>query len=306
VRGVRRVPDTRGKDLDLAFDSERIRARIVSWLHRARAMAADAPGRVMLVAVGDGLNPTRDPSDQASDLVRAHAEAVADRNLRYVRVLHGRGVHVAWLKDLAAAAVARGRGSAPVSLQWEPEHGAAVQLLLLALRDEEGPPGTAFSLEGWSITHASVLLQDLRGTGTQPYPLALFTEHMREHGGAISHELVHFARTHCEDLFAQAGPRVHADHGLPGVAAVASAHVALLARWIDEVRGWAAGRRGDADGVLQHVVGSMGIADPAVAWMLVDAATDRRPALRHAQELWDGATPWPGVGRAERLPEAPG
>lgn len=302
VRGVRRVPDTRGKDLDLAFDGAPIRARIVSWLSRARAMAADAPGRVMLVAVGDGLNPTREPSDEAWELIRAHAAAVSDRNLRYLRVLHGRGVHVAWLKDLATAAVGRGREAAPVSLQWEPEHGASVQLLLVATRDEDAPAGTAFSLDGWTITHAGVLLQDLRGTGTQPYPVALFTEHMTEHADAINHELVHFARTHCEDLFAQSGPRVHADHGLPGVEGVAAAHVALLARWVDEVRHWAADHPGDADGLLQHVVGQMGVADPAVAWMLVDAATDRRPSLRHTRELWDTVPAWPG-GRTEARPQ---
>ncbi len=304
VRGVRRVPDTRGKDLDLAFDPRVIRERIIEWLGTARSLAAANPDRVMLIAVGDGLNPTREPSRDAWELIAAHTGAVGDRHLRYVRVLHGRGVHVGWLKDLAKVAAGRGRDAASVSLQWEPEHAAAVQLLVIAVQDEGAPPATAFSLDGWRLSHVAVLLQDLRGTGNQPYPVGLFTEYLAGHADVINHELVHFARTHCEDLFAQSGPRVHAERGAAPPEAVAVAHAALLSRWVEEVRRWVADHSDVAvtsDAVLHHVVGQMGISDPAVAWMLVDAISEEKPAAQFVREMWDGAAAWPGEPQEVRV-----
>ncbi|MEZ4236024.1 MAG: hypothetical protein R3F59_07660 [Myxococcota bacterium] len=295
VRGVEVVPDTRGKDLDLAFHAGEIRDRLVRWYDAARARAAERPGEVMVVIAGDGLNPARDPLDEASALYRAHRGMMLDPHLTFLRIQHAQGTHLAWMKDLLFTLALRPAGSQPVSLQFEVEHGATVNVILVLERDTDSPV-RPFSLEGWEGTHCAVILSDLEARGTED-KVGLFTEVGLGRTGAASLELLHFGRAHCEGLLSQGGTRVGGT-GAVATERLEEALVAQLARWIERVRTW---RRSshttpeDPDERGLWVARRLGLSDARLARALGELMDSRVPAAEAARALWASEPVWPGA-----------
>ncbi len=301
VANTAKVAATRGKDLDVLYDAEAIRHRLASMMESARKRAADAPGDVVLVLVGDGQNPGREPGDAAWSLLAAHRAALADPRLRYTRIQHARSTHVSWLKDFATAAEGRRAGAQPFAMQWEPEHASAVHVALVGVRYAGAPPLRHDSLDGVEIVAAAVLLNDLRGDEGLPYPVGWFTERSSELG--IHHELVAFARAHCQDLWSQGGPRVTSEAGPPAPGHIADVWRGLVARWVDEARRWARERDAAPEEVLNYLHGVMGLVDPVLGAAVMGSLHERSPGHEVAREVWGIVEAWPGRTRlAERAP----
>ncbi|MEQ1571125.1 MAG: succinylglutamate desuccinylase/aspartoacylase family protein, partial [Myxococcota bacterium] len=104
VRACRVVPDTRGKDLDLALSGGAIRDTLSRWFDEARTRAEGRPGDVLVVVAGDGLNPTRDRMSDAFPLYRSHRALLLDGDVHLLRIQHAQGTHLAWMKDFLDAA----------------------------------------------------------------------------------------------------------------------------------------------------------------------------------------------------------
>ncbi|MEN0061799.1 MAG: succinylglutamate desuccinylase/aspartoacylase family protein [Myxococcota bacterium] len=301
VRGVQVVPDTRGKDLDLAFTLDAIRSRLLNWFEAAHVDAADAPGEVMVVIAGDGLNPQRDRVDQVADIYEAHRRCLVDPNVAYLRIQHAQGTHLSWMRDFLAACRERPNGGAPLRLQLEAEHGATVNVVLVLVRDPAvTDPAPLHPLDGWTIEKCGVILADLERSATSA-PLAWFTE---VDANGVNQELLHFGRSHCEGLWL---------HGPPVAEATVDAFeedlVGQIAGWIDHVRMWRRKSRSvprDLEARSRWVAKRLGLYDARLARLLARHMDDERPALEAARGLWNGVPPWPGErGFVAPAPEAP-
>lgn len=290
VRGVRVVPDDRGKDLDLAFDERTIRLRIASWFRRARDLAARRPGKVLVVVAGDGHNPERENLGMSMELITAHRNLLRDSNVHYLRIQHAQGTHLSWFKDFLFTLQQRPAGQS-VALQWEAEHGSTVNIVMVATRDEDIAT-RAWSLDGWNIDACAVVLSDLEGRGSRDYKLGIFTE--LEGGGGLSQELVHFGRAHCSGLLAQAGWRIRDPRGSPPPWELERGMVSQIARWIERVRGW----RDEVDAPEQDPTGwvarRLGIVDARLARALASEMRQDGSVEDAAAALWDSVAPWPG------------
>lgn len=304
VRGVQSVPDTRGKDLDLAFSGADIRDVLVRWFDGARRFAATKPGEVMVVVAGDGLNPTRDRIDQAFELYRAHRAVVLDPHLRYLRIQHAQGTHLSWMKDLVDALHRRPPGGQSVGLQFEVEHGATANVILVLERDRRLAASThPWTLDGWDILNCAVVLSDLESSGTEDYKVGLFTERVAGRPDRVNHELLHFGRAHCEGLLVQAGTRVQTERGPLATDVVEHALVHQIARWIERVRVWrttssTAPRDVSARG--KWVARRLGLADARLARALAREMDRDTPPREAAERLWRSVHPWPGPAWNER------
>lgn len=308
VRACHVVPDTRGTDLDLAFRGSDIRETLAKWLDRARMMAAQAPGDVLVVVSGDGLNPTRDKMSEAFPLYRAHRAVVLDPHLHYLRIQHAQGTHLSWMRDFLSSLGQRPIDAHSVSLQFEAEHGATVNLLAVFERDraslEEVRP---WSLDGWEVAACGVILSDLEALGDEDYKVGLFTERGIGRSG-LNLELANFCRAHCEGLLRHAARRVRAEHGpaVPEIVqTVERGIVALLARWIERVRVWRRSSRtvpGDVDERARWIAQRLGLSDPWLARFLAREMDHTTPPELAAQACWDAVPSWPGptwIARAE-------
>jgi len=293
VRGAQMLADTRGKDLDLAFDERKIQDRIIEWFELASQQAAANPGDTLVVVAGDGLNPQRENVDQAWALLRAHRSLLLDANVRYLRIQHAQGTHLSWLKDVMGVLADRPDGQ-PVALQFEAEHGATVNVVMVARRDGKAPT-KAWSLEGWSIESCGVVLSDLEGEGARHYKVAMFTDRQER---SINQELLHFGRAHCEGLLKQSGARVRGVRGSPEPEAIEGAMVAQIARWIERVRQWrlklppVVSTREERS---RWVSRSLGLADERLARALVGEMDSEVPVDVAAAALWASVDPWPGA-----------
>jgi hypothetical protein len=301
VRGVKSIPDTRGKDLDLAFSGTDIRERAGRWFAEARVLAAERPGDVMVVVAGDGLHPVRDCLDDALPMYRSHREVLLDANVHYLRIQHAQGTHLSWMKDFLDALHQRPPSPQTVALQFEVEHGATVSAVLVLERStptESAPDDRPWTLDGWDVRSCGVVLSDLEAGGTEDYKIGLFTERLPGQPDRVNQELLHFGRAHCDGLLAQAGARVRAEHGSSATEQLERTLVLQIARWIERVRSW---RRSpgdvppDVDGRAQWVAHHLGLADLRLARALArEMDRDTLPETA-AAAMWRAVKPWPGA-----------
>ncbi len=304
LRGAQPVPDTRGKDIDLAFTGADIHRRIQATFERTQQLAAQMPGRVLVVVAGDGQSPTRDrPSGRGAEVLLAHRRVLLDPRIRYMRIQHAQGTHLSWMKDQLDMLRSRPDSSEPVGLMWEAEHGSSVNVLLVAVRDPEAGPPDPWSLEGWSIEHCGIVMSELEG-GSQDYQFAVFTEMLPGIEGRINADLLHFGRSHCEGLLAQAGPRAHGSE----VAAFESAVIDQLAIWLRTLRACVDDPEQSVPGPgterSRWVAETLGLADHRLARALglqLDAPGAPNEA---AAAIWAAVPMWPGPLWAQ-LQESP-
>ncbi|MBN2797701.1 MAG: succinylglutamate desuccinylase/aspartoacylase family protein [Deltaproteobacteria bacterium] len=273
------IPHTRGKDVDLALTASGIQRRLARWFAEARARAASRPGEVLLVIAGDGLHPHRDPLG-GELLWERHRAVLLDARVRYLRIQHVGGAHLDFLRALRRGAAERGPG-APMSVHWEGEHGASVNVVLMATR--EGGACEGRSLEGWRVDHCGIVLSDLEAGAERGYGVALFTE-PRE-GAPVNQELIAFGRAHCEALLQQGGDRLSGQGGEALARAVDRAIVGHLTGWIAQAR--AAAPSVDPRWASEH----LGLADPLLVGLVVAAALGGGDPGEEAARIWRGAEP---------------
>jgi hypothetical protein len=192
------VVGARGRDLDLVWGAEPIRARVLRWYTDLAAAAGREPGRWRLVVVGDGLRAVATTPSEAR-LAAVHDMLSSHAGLAYTRLQQTHRTQLGWLASFLAAVQSRPPGSAPVEIGWEAEHGGLINVILIA---RDGTDET--TLEGWTVERAAVVLQDV-GADTGLSALAMVTEPDDE--GSVQAELLHFARTHAEGLLRQATRR---------------------------------------------------------------------------------------------------
>jgi predicted deacylase len=291
------LPGTRGLDVDLAFTTREIHVRIASIYQRARALGAESPGDVRVVVCGDGAMPRRERIDLGQLILGAHKSVVGDPNVDYLRVQHASGTHAAWLKDFLQMLASRPPGAAPAAVQWEPDHGASVNVILLATR-ERGLKTVDFSLDGWRMRACAVVLQAF-AEQEREYELALFTGL----DDLESNELLAFGRAHAEGLLLQGGDRLGGQQPVD-LDAVKVFAVAQFARWIRRLRrasdepGWPTA---GGSGAIRRAIALLGLEDAALASELVRVAMEGESVDRAAALVWDSIDPWPGKRWAELL-----
>lgn len=290
LRGFDVIPMDRGKDLDLVFSKATIRRRVTGWLYEACARASHKPGDVLVVMAGDGLAPE---SDHTGDLLSAHRRMLLEPNLRYLRIQHAQGTHLAWMKDVVDTLRARPRDGQPVSMLFEAEHGATVNVVMVMERVGMTEP---WSLEGWKIECAAVVVSDLENPQLADYKLALFTERLGEHR-TINQELLHFCRAHCNGLLKQVGWRTRGESGAPEPGAIEEMYRKHVERWVEQIRVQASGVEqspDDREGRVRWVRRHLGIADETLAGAIADEMDSDTPPPVVAERVWTGASRWPG------------
>ncbi len=291
IRGFDVIPMDRGKDIDLVFNKEAIRQRVTGWLYEACARAAHRPGEVMVVMAGDGLAPE---TDHTGELLTAHRHLLLEPNLRYLRIQHAQGTHLAWMKDVIHTLRERPPDGQPVSLLFEAEHGATVNVVMVLEKEGETEP---WSLEGWRIECAAVVVSDLEQPQQADDKLALFTERLGERG-TINHELLHFCRAHCGGLLKQVGWRTRGESGAPEPGTIEAMYRRHLERWVEQIRCQVGGMEAcpaDEQGRIEWVIRQLGIADRCLAAAIADEMDSDTPAPVVATKVWEQATGWPGI-----------
>lgn len=290
LRGFDVIPTDRGKDIDLVLNKATIRRRVTGWLYEACARASHKPGDVLVVMAGDGLAPD---TDHTGDLLAAHRRLLMEPNLRYLRIQHAQGTHLAWMKDVVETLRARPPEGQPVSMLFEAEHGATVNAIMVMERAGLTEP---WSLEGWRIECAAVVVSDLENPQGAEHKLALFTERLGERG-TINQELLHFCRAHCNGLLKQVGWRARGEQGAPETGAIAEMYRRHVERWVDQIRVQARGGEScpsDRDERVRWVGRQLGIADQFLAAAIADEMESDTPASEVAERVWGGAAAWPG------------
>ncbi|MBX2798110.1 MAG: succinylglutamate desuccinylase/aspartoacylase family protein [Myxococcales bacterium] len=307
VRGVLVVPDTRGKDLDLSFAPAANLRRLTRWFEHAVVLAEEERGEILVVVAGDGLNPGRDPHREVLAMARAHRACVSHPALNYLRIQHAQGTHLSWMKDFLEAVRCRPVSRRSVRIQFEAEHGATVNVVLLMRRAEEAgsyPSDTAgWSLDGYDPLCCGVILADLNPQDEHDQQVAMFTEAFTP-DEPLNQELLHFGRAHCEGLLLQAGARASTlpdesdQEGFDSPTAVFEACLLeQIAGWIERARAWRGLRHGpprDASERTRWIARQLGIADPRLTRALAREMDRDTPAVQAAAELWGSVPPWPG------------
>lgn len=278
------IPHTRGEDVDLLMDEGVLAERLAQWMAQVRARAARAPGRVMVVLVGDGLRPGE--GGTANPLVQGHSALLADPHVRYLRIQHARGSYLRWLKGLVAGLADRPPDAAPAGIRFEGDSSASVNLVVVATIDRD--PDPALTLDGWRLEKCAALVSSLGERGATR--VGVFTEPQGR--VAANAELLQFARAHCDGLLAQdASPVVRGD------AEVAeSLIVDQLAHWIDRARDLqhAPFPVPDApDARMRWLAARLGLSDPSLIRAMVREMTTEEPSATVAWSLWESVTPWP-------------
>ncbi|MCO4743605.1 MAG: succinylglutamate desuccinylase/aspartoacylase family protein [Proteobacteria bacterium] len=292
------IPGTQGRDVGLALTTHEIHRRIAQIYARARALGADRPGDVRVIVCGDGAMPRRERLDTGSEVLAAHRGVLRDPNVSYLRIQHASGTHAAWLKDFLQHLAARPNGAASAAVQWEPDHGASINAIMLATR-ERGAPTRPFSLDGWRIRACGVALQAF-AEQEREYELALFTGQR----GLENTELLAFARAHAEGLLIQGGGRLLADGGPVDPAQASAFGEEQLGRWIRRLRraskepGWPTT---DDPAAVRRAVAHLGLEDAVLGLALVSAAASEDTVVQAAHSTWEAIVPWPGSRWAELL-----
>lgn len=284
----RRIPELRGEDVDLFVTAEAVAERFSRWLTRARSRAAERPGRVQVIIVGDGLRPGESVSHVGPLL--AHDALLLDKNLRYLRIQHARGSYLRWLKGVVERLEARGPDGAPARLFLEGESSAAVNVILVAEWDSPETPTS--DLEGWQITHCAVMLSGLGGTGMSRVGLSTQTGPFR----APSAELVEFGRAHVERLL-RAHPR---EDRLAGWLSSRQDILGVLAGWVDQARRVAStsGRPPEDAGEKRVWLQSrLGLSDPMIIEHLLNHVDSSVGADEVARNIWNNTRGWPTTSR---------
>ena len=286
LAGSQVVPDTRGEDVDLLFDEVVIAERLGAWLRDARAAAAQAPGRVMVIMAGDGLRPGERQSRQG--LVQEHTDLLLDPNVRYLRIQHARGSYLRWLKGLVNTLRRRPDDGAPAHIRFESETGASINLVILA--EAEGETDGSVSLNGWRFTRCAALVSSLGQRGATR--VGVFTEQLRDR--EANQELLQFARAHVDGILMQEGsPTVDGDAELAEFL-----FVERIARWINrarDLRDTPFPVPDDPRDRARWLQARLGLADPALVRALVREMERDDPARPTARALWDIVVPWPEI-----------
>jgi predicted deacylase len=284
------VPETRGQDLDLLFDEQALSERLIRWFDQARDQASRAPGRVQILMAGNGLRPQ--PGDRVgTPLVAAHTALLLDPNVRYLRIQHASGSYLRWLKGLVHTLRHRPAGPAPAGIRFEGEHGASINLILMAVRDDPAP--AAWSLEGWRVERCAVLISSLGGP-TGGGRVGVFTEPLPGRAIGNNPELLQYGRAHVEALLLQGGtPMIDGD-------AERAEHVFLaqLARWIERARDLHDAPVPVPEGEAARAAwlqARLGLADPDLVRELVREVGSDAPAPAIARAIWDMVVPWPEI-----------
>jgi len=294
LQGAQRVPDTRGKDIDLAFTEGDIHRHLTRIYGNTRVLARQMPGRVMIVIAGDGQSPTRErPTGSARPVMLAHRALLLDPNVRYLRIQHAQGTHLSWMKDMLETIRQRPADGEPVGLQWEGEHGSSVNVVLVAVRDPDSGHSNPWSLDGWSIEHCGVVVSELEAAA-HDYQFAIFTELLPGLEGRINQDLLHFGRAHCQGLLDQGGSRAHGSQA----DVINEAVVRQLTQWISGLRAWQADGRTDvpASGVerIRWVAEQLGLADHRLARALGMQMDVGGAPEEAALRIWHSVPLWPG------------
>jgi hypothetical protein len=291
VREVQTIPGNRGRDVDVAFNTVDVRQRVVRWYQDAVALGRAEPGRWQVIIAGDGIAPTgtSEPADEATDVVAAHQRLLAEPTVRYQRIQHVQGTHLAWMKDFLASISTRAGSGEPVALCWEAEHGGSVNVVLLARRIDDVPL-EPWSLGGWVIERAAVVVHE-PGRGRQD-GLGLFTE--PDHRGQVNQELLHFGRAHCEGLLHQAGWRIAGRAGPTLKLRVETAVVEQIGRWVAAVRADRARfEQLAAEGSYEIAARRLGITDLDAVVALVHASLEDGANVEVARRVWTAVGSWP-------------
>lgn len=298
VRQVNPIAGGRGKDLDLVFSERNIRRRLTRWLQEAGADAVATPGKVLVVMAGDGLNPQGTDPAGAETLRDAHRALLLNGAARYLRIQHAQGTHLGWMKDVVDTLQRRPAGSQPVSVLFEGEHGATVNMILVC--SLTGEP-TDWSLEGWSVDRCAVIVSDL-GADAADHKLALFTERLDD--GTVNTELLHFGRSHCEGLLKQVGWRGRFDPATPPAEILSTLFCRHLERWVEQVRGLEIDGLEDVPANGERaawVARQLGLADPRLAAALAGSLGNHMPPAEIAAGVWRDVQSW-----RERIPDQTG
>jgi predicted deacylase len=279
------IPESRGEDIELLLEDGSLQGRLTAWMDGARHLAAAQPGRVMVLMAGDGLRPS---ADAAAPLVRAHTALLLDPAVRYLRVQHTRGSYVAWLKGLVQALAHRPAG-APAHLLFEGDHGASVNLVVVATHPGDPDPGA--NLEGWRFERVAALVSSLGVVGASR--VGVFTEPQTQSRGP-NPELLEFARAHFDGLLAQGASGVI--DGDPGQAE--HLFVETLATWIDRARDLVHApfpAPTDPELRVAWLQARLGLADKALVHTLVQEMVRTDPSGAVARAYWDTVAAWPSI-----------
>jgi hypothetical protein len=289
LRTAQVVPDTRGKDIDLAFTAPAIRRRLAAWYRRARELAARAPGDVLVLVASDGATPQAPGARVIADLHSAHLDLVRDPNVQYVRVQHAAGTNHVWLRDFVAAAGERPAGGAPLVFGWETEHGASASVVLVAVRERTVADGGggALNLDPWRLRACGVILAPARGRAPREHRMGVFSDRLSSGGQRYNDELLQFGRAHATRLIHQMQDVVVRDGGPSLGAGIERAAVGQLSRWIAASR-FALEELMPADAQAPRwLAGHLGLSDTALADLLIAAAAGDLEPKAAAESLWE-------------------
>lgn len=284
------IPDTRGKDLDLALAEGDIRRRVARWMREALAEGMAHPGTLLVLVAGDGLRAERDSDEGARELLGAHDRLLFDPSVRYIRIQHLKGAWLGWIKHLLALHDRRADRGEPASVLWEDEHGASLNLILVARREGAGAVDP-WSLDGWRVERCGVVLSDLVAPSTQDYALGLFTE--PGPGGepaSVHQELAAFGRAHAQALLGHARWHGGGGEGLREQVLERMTHWVVAAR---DGRGALTPPPEDLDERALWVADWIGLADMGVARDIAGAVLSQEPARQVAERIWEETPSWP-------------
>lgn len=289
VRQTQTLPDTRGRDMDLAFEERAIGVQAARILRRARDIGRERPGEVLVVIAGSGANPGGSRPGGAA-LVGSHAEVLLDPNVRYLRVQFAQQTYLAWWKEQVEVLAHRPAGSS-VAVQWEAAHGAAIHSLIVATRAPGAVVDDPWTLEGWTMDSACLLVSPLRGHGERTERLGVLSQGGRE---LHNQEVLHFARAHVQAQLRQHGARVHAPDGLVDASAFEHLLIEQMTTWILKIRKLAAeAAEVPPAGVarIAWVASQLGLVDEGLAAGIAGALDDAGDAEALARGIWDGPSP---------------
>jgi len=284
------IPDTRGKDLDLAFTGDAIQVRVSRWFKEARERAKDQPGSILVVIAGDGLSPDREDSKAGMELLQEHERLLLDSRVGYIRIQYAHGTHVGWMKGFTDL-VHRRRGQvAPIGFQLESEHGSSVNVVLLATR-ESGQPieSSSWSLDGWQVERCGVVVSDL-GMEVHDYRVGLFTEPPLNESALPNLELLQFGREHCEGLMKQGGIKTLGRDGAAQCKLLRAVGQGLLKEWMIKARNEQGDRQEDGS-----LLNRLNVVEPEVATRIREVLATPTEYDRAAKEIWDDTVPWHGT-----------